>query len=267
MTIPKIIHYCWFGGNPLPDSAKQCIDSWKKYCPDYEIKRWDESNFDIYCCRYVREAYQEKKWAFVSDYARMDILYRYGGVYLDTDVEIIKNLDSIIEKGPFMGMERDFETNGNCVVNTGLGIACYKEHILYKKILEYYNQLTFINQDGSLNQTTVVDHVTNILREYGLKDKPGIQIIQDIYIYPKDYFCPKLMNTDIIKITENTHTIHHFDSSWADKEDKLAGIRLVKLQRIFGERIGRVINVFIYSIRKYGVFKSIHKCIRKWRSE
>ena len=97
--IPKIIHYCWFGGNPLPELAQKCIESWKKYCPDYEIKRWDETNFDLDCCDYVREAYQEKKWAFVSDYARFKILYEYGGVYFDTDVELIKPIDDIVEKG------------------------------------------------------------------------------------------------------------------------------------------------------------------------
>ena len=103
--IPKIIHYCWFGGNPLPELAVKCIESWKKYCPDYEIKRWDESNFDLNCCDYVKEAYRAKKWAFVSDYARFKVLYDEGGLYFDTDVELIKPIDDIIERGPFMGAE------------------------------------------------------------------------------------------------------------------------------------------------------------------
>ena len=103
--IPKIIHYCWFGGNPLPDLAVKCIDSWKKYCPDYEIKRWDESNFNLNCCDYVKEAYRAKKWAFVSDYARFKVLYDEGGLYFDTDVELIKPIDDILARGPFMGVE------------------------------------------------------------------------------------------------------------------------------------------------------------------
>ena len=103
--IPKIIHYCWFGGNPLPELAIKCIESWKKYLPDYEIKEWNESNFDINCCAYVREAYEAKKWAFVSDYARFWILYQHGGLYFDTDVELIKSIDDLIVKGAFMGCE------------------------------------------------------------------------------------------------------------------------------------------------------------------
>lgn len=103
--IPKIIHYCWFGGNPLPELAVKCIESWKKYCPDYEIKRWDESNFDLKCCDYVKEAYQAKKWAFVSDYVRFKVLYDEGGLYFDTDVELIKPIDDILARGPFMGVE------------------------------------------------------------------------------------------------------------------------------------------------------------------
>ena len=120
--IPKVIHYCWFGGNPLPESAKKCIDSWKKYCPDYEIVEWNENNFDISKNQYCREAYEAGKWAFVSDFARFDIIYKYGGVYFDTDVEVIKPIDSLIEQGAFMGVERNKPIN----VAPGLGIAASK---------------------------------------------------------------------------------------------------------------------------------------------
>ena len=126
--IPKIIHYCWFGGNPLPEDAKKYIESWRKYCPGYEIKEWNESNFDINCCDYVREAYEAKKWAFVSDYARFYILYQYGGLYFDTDVEMIRPLFSILQKGSFMGME----VNSPACVAPGLSLhlICLKYKLL-----------------------------------------------------------------------------------------------------------------------------------------
>ena len=164
--IPKIIHYCWFGGNPLPKIAVKCISSWKKYFPDYEIKEWNEDNFDLNCCEYVREAYQAKKWAFVSDYARFWILYNYGGLYFDTDVEVIKDMSDIIANGAFMGCE----VADKCA--PGLG--------LYKEILENYQQSHFLNSDGSNNYETVVDRTTNILKKYGFKESNTIQKIAEV---------------------------------------------------------------------------------------
>ena len=118
--IPKKIHYCWFGGNPLPELAIKCLESWKKYCPDYEIIEWNETNFNLDSCEYVREAYQAKKWAFVSDYARLKVVYDNGGIYLDTDVELIKSLDRLLKNKSFFGTE----TTG--VVATGLGFGAEK---------------------------------------------------------------------------------------------------------------------------------------------
>ena len=184
--IPKKIHYCWFGGNSLPELATKCIDSWKKFCPDYEIIEWNESNFDINCCDYVREAYQAKKWAFVSDYARFKILYENGGLYFDTDVEMIKSLDDIISNGGFMGRESDADVS----VAPGLGLAVSPGLELYREILDFYHKQHFINKDGNLNLNTVVDYTTEILLKYGLKNTEEIQQIAGINIYPKEYFCP-----------------------------------------------------------------------------
>lgn len=259
MKIPKIIHYCWFGGNPLPPEALKCIETWKKYCPEYEIKQWDESNYNLHSCKYIEEAYQAKKWAFVSDYARMDILYQYGGVYLDTDVELIKNLDPILEKGPFMGLEKDFETNKKCMVATGLGIATYKGNHIYKEVLDYYKNISFINHDGSLNLVTVVDHVTNVLRKYGLQDKPGIQNINGINIYPKEYFCPKDVDTHVLTITTNTYSIHHYDSSWGEWYDRAVVKRGEKLVKICGKTLGNKINGYIYFMQKFGMKGILNK--------
>ena len=221
MVIPKIIHYCWFGGNPLPEEAKKCIESWKKYMPGYEIKEWNESNFDINCCAYVKEAYEAKKWAFVSDYARFYIIYKCGGIYFDTDVEVIKSLEPILQEGPFMGLEKSNES----YVAPGLGI--------YKEILDFYNDRHFISE-GSIDYTTVVIYVTQILKKHGLKNKKILQKIANINIYPAEYFCPKDYTSGELLITDNTYTIHHFSASWITPKQRIKG----KIKRILISFLG-----------------------------
>ena len=217
--IPRIIHYCWFGRNPLPPLAVKCIASWKKYLPDYEIKEWNENNFDVNIISYTQEAYAAKKYAFVSDYARFWILYYYGGLYFDTDVEVIKPLDDIIGKGAFMGLERDYDkrATGQSAVAPGLGLGCNPGLGQYKRILDVYANLHFLKGDGSLNLKTVVAYTTEILLQDGLENKPGIQKVGDIYIYPSEYFCPINITTKRLHITTNTRTIHHYAASWVNK--------------------------------------------------
>lgn len=255
--IPKIIHYCWFGGNPLPDLSKKCIVSWKQYCPDYEIKEWNESNFDLNCCDYVREAAQAKKWAFVSDYARFWILYNYGGIYFDTDVELIKPIDEIVKKGPFMGFEIDPHEGDKTLApglglaaNPGLGLAANPGLGLYKNILEVYEKRHFLNQDGTTDQSTVVTFITEFLVRDGLDNKSGIQYVDGIYIYPSEYFCPMDYDTGKINTTENTVSIHHFSASWLSKtEDKILEINRFCLNK-FGEEKGRKIaRIIDFSFR------------------
>lgn len=214
--IPKTIHYCWFGRNPLPPLAIKCIASWKKYLPDYEIKEWNEDNFDVNIIPYTKEAYEAKKYAFVSDYARFWILYHHGGIYFDTDVEVIRPLNDIIELGAFMGLERDpnHDTNLFETVNPGLGLGCPPNLMQYKNILNYYHRLHFKKQDGSLNLKTVVQYTSEIMINDGLSNKSGIQKIGDIYIYPTEYFCPINIITKKKHITNNTRTIHHYMASW-----------------------------------------------------
>ena len=214
--IPKIIHYCWFGGNPLPPLAEKCIASWKKFLPDYEIKEWNEHNFDVNLIPYTAEAYQAKKYAFVSDYARFWILYHYGGLYFDTDVEVIKPMGSIIAKGAFMGCEQDSKPGIELTAAPGLGLAVESKHEIYKAILEEYDSFHFLNEDGSNNDKTVVEYVTEILKRHGLKNMPGIQQIEGVKIYPSEYFCPRDTVTKRLHITNNTYTIHHYMASWKD---------------------------------------------------
>ena len=221
--IPKIIHYCWFGRNPLPESARKCIESWKKYLPDYEIKEWNEDNFDVNIIPYTAEAYKLKKYAFVSDYARFWILYKYGGLYFDTDVEVIKPMDDIIARGPFMGCENNAQpgaTPKNLGVAPGLGLGVNPGLGLYKEILDLYNDMHYLLPNGTTSTETVVTITTDLLCKKGLQNTPEVQCVDGVWIYPKEYFCPKSYISERIKITINTRSIHHFDGTWTDKKKK-----------------------------------------------
>jgi len=220
MQIPKIIHYCWFGRNPLPPLAIKCIESWKKYLPDYEIKEWNEDNFDVNIIPYTAEAYKAKKYAFVSDYARFWILYKYGGLYFDTDVEVIRPMDEIIQRGAFMGFEMDSKDNKCGTVAPGLGLGTLPKTNLYAELLKMYDGVHFIVGVGSLNQKTIVEYTTEVLIAKGLDNKKGIQLIEGVYIYPSEYFCPRDIVTKRMHITDNTRTIHHYAGSWCDYKKK-----------------------------------------------
>ena len=210
MTIPKTIHYCWFGGNPLPVSVKRCIKSWKKYCPEYNIIEWNESNFDIYCNMYCKKMAENKKWAFISDYARLKIVYEYGGIYLDTDVELIRPLDELLKYKAFMGFQDLKE------VATGLGFGAARNHSFIKENMEYYENLP-----EDFTSVACPNITTNLLRAHGLTDDYGdIQYVADVTIFPKEFFCPKSERTGLIEKTENTFSIHHFDASWFSEEWK-----------------------------------------------
>lgn len=221
--IPKIIHYCWFGRNPLPELALKCIASWKKYLPDYEIKEWNEDNFDVNIIPYTAEAYAQKKYAFVSDYARFWILYKYGGIYFDTDVEVIRPIDDIIARGNFMGFETDPNPKKGDAsegsVAPGLGLGVNPGLGLMKKMLDYYDGKHFVCEANVRNQITVVHICTEVLMESGLQNVEGIQKVDDdIYIYPAEYLCPINVTTGRIHVEKNTRTIHHYAGTWVDKK-------------------------------------------------
>lgn len=228
--IQKKIHYCWFGNNPLPNLTKKCIESWKKYLPDYEIVEWNENNFNVNITSYTKEAYEAKKYAFVSDYARFWILYNHGGLYFDTDVELIKPIDDIISKEEFMACEKD------CIkelyypsVAPGLVLASKGKHIIYKQLLDLYQNIHFRNDDGSLNLKTVDQYTTEVLIKAGLqKEFNKIQIVQGIYIFPGEYFCPISTVTKRLRITSNTRAIHHYTATWASSSLKVNIIRSIR---------------------------------------
>lgn len=256
--IPKIIHFCWFGGNPLPPLALECIASWRKYLPEYEIWQWSEESFDendnvneknnennndkvngnrndndnrnvdaqvkpdrimgfdVNLIPYTAEAYKQKKYAFVSDYARFWIMYKYGGVYFDTDVEVIKTMDDIIAKGSFAGYEKDPDGKNYGTVALGLGFALTKEHYFMKSLLDYYAHLSFEIKDGKVK--TIVGHTTDLLISQGLTCKPGMQDINGLTIYPAEYFCPIHNVTKRLHITDNTRSIHRYMDSWNENK-------------------------------------------------
>lgn len=229
--IPKVIHYCWFGGKPLTKLAKKCISSWRKYCPDYEIKRWDETNFDYTKNLYMRQAYEAKKWGFVPDYARLDIIYNYGGIYLDTDVELIKSLDDLLGNKAFCGFEA-FD-----LINLGQGFAAEPKNPIIKQLMEPYDNLCFQNKDGTLNLIPSPIIQTKEFESQGLLLNGQIQEIKkSIIVYPKDYFNPINANTGKTEITADTYSIHHFAASWESKYSIFRGKIFKFLYRTFGEK-------------------------------
>lgn len=243
--IPKTIHYCWFGRNPLPESAKKCIASWRKYLPDYEIIEWNEDNFDVDSIPYTTQAYQAKKYAFVSDYARFKILYEHGGLYFDTDVEVIKPMDDIIAHGPFMGFEIDPCTERPYgAVNPGLGICGVKGMDAFQRILDYYRTLNFIKADGSYNITdAVVNITTRELVKLGLQNQCTIQKMDNLTIYLSEYFNPFDDATGRLRKTSNTHTIHWYSKTWMTVNPTRQWMSRI-LHRLFG-------NKMCSCIRKY----------------
>lgn len=245
--IPKIIHYCWFGRKPLPELAVKCLNSWKKYCPDYEIKQWNEDNFDIQACSYIKEAYIAQKWAFVTDYVRLKVLVDEGGIYMDTDVELVRPIDTFLHEHAFSGFEDDKN------VPTGI-MGCEKNFPLFNKMLDDYKDRHFINARGGFDETTNVVRITNICLRLGLKQNNKKQTICGFTLFPKDYFCPKSPVTGQIECTENTYAIHHFSGSWLSP--KVGEIR--KKEEKVIERFGWKISHYIISSFIWRIYRNIY---------
>ncbi len=212
--------------------------------PGYEIKEWNEDNFDVNAVPYTAEAYQAKKYAFVSDYARFWILYHHGGVYFDTDVELIKPIDDIMERGPFMGIEDIYpESYAYPLVNPGQGIAVEAGHAFYKRLLDYYTTVHFLLPDGSYDHETVVRRTTSLLVDEGLEPRHAMQQVAGIWIYPKDYFNPLDDLTGRLVMTDNTRSIHWYARTWQNRSPLKQ--RLSRWShRVFGFHLHKLKNLF-----------------------
>lgn len=237
--IPKKIHYCWFGKNQLPKLAQECIESWKKYCPDYEIIQWNENNYDVNKFIYMKEAYEAKKWAFVSDCARLDIIYNYGGIYIDIDVELLTNLDNLLNNSCFLATEE------NGIINTGIGFGAEKCNNIIKLLLNEYQNLHFKISDKLFDTIPCPKRNTHALLPKGLKTVNAIQKIENAIIFPPEYFCPYNYNTKQMHITKNTIAIHHFNGSWISNEDKKAKKELDEYKKNHN-----AIQIFAWKVKK-----------------
>lgn len=229
--IPKIIHYCWFGKNPESDLMKKCLESWKKYLPDYELYLWNEETFDINSNMFTKEAYENKKWAFITDYVRLYALKNYGGIYMDTDVEVLKNLDEFLKFSAFSGFEDER------YIPTGI-MASQKNHIWIEKLFQYYENKHFQNKDGKLEVTPNTKIITKISEKlFNLKINNKRQTLKyNVEIFPKDYFCPKNHYSGKVYLTKNSYTIHHFNGSWMNNTQKIKKNLHSILISMFGEK-------------------------------
>lgn len=227
--IPKVIHYCWFGGNPLPKSVKECIKSWKEQCPDYDIIEWNESNFDVNSHPFVRAAYEAKAWAFVSDYVRLKVVYENGGVYLDTDVELLKKLDSLLEEKCYFGIQQE-----GLFVATGLGFGAEKGNKTISNMLKEYDVVDFLNQEREKIACPILN--TRVLEKYGFLRENRLQTMEGVTIYPSEFFDPISPGNTRNLISENTISIHHYSATWTSKSNRL---KRVIINSIGQERISK----------------------------
>lgn len=222
--IPKKIHYCWFGRGEKPKLAQKCIASWKKYCPDYEIIEWNEDNFDIYMNAYTRMCYDQKKYAFLTDYVRLIVVQKYGGIYFDTDVEVLRSFDGLLDNSAFFG----FETNK--YVASGLGFGAEEENEIVKQMIREYDKLL----DGNNGTVSCPLLNTEALLKFGLIQNGEKQRIDKVVVYPKEYFNPMDSTTGKLTKTENTYSIHWYSMSWLPKNKQIKSKITKPFHRIFG---------------------------------
>lgn len=252
--IPKIIHYCWFGGKPKPELAQKCIRSWEKFCPDYQIIEWNESRFSLADAPlYVRQAYEAGRWAFVTDYVRLVALTQMGGVYMDTDVEVIRPLDPFLKHQGFAGLETEDR------IQTGL-LACEPGFPLFLEFLHYYDSAVFLRPDGSEDTTTNVQVLTQLCRQRGFSGGDRLQVIDGLAIYPREVFCPVDYDTQKLKKTRKTVVIHWFLASWHTQEEE-AQLEAERQQRRQEQRSQRrvAIGTALLGQRGYAALKRLLK--------
>lgn len=258
--IPRTIHYCWFGRNPLDQTALHCIESWKKYFPEYEIVQWNEDNFDVSVMPFVEMAYRDKKWAFVSDVARLMIIYNQGGIYFDTDVEVIKSYEDIIEpnvKG-FLG----FENDGH--VNSGIGFGAIKGHPFLKELIDLYNRIDYMQYKDHLSEIACPILTTELLEKEGLSKSGKRQQVADFEIFPAEYFAPMDYGTGEVRYSSRTHSVHWYSASWQEENEKQEQERMRTLKRRFGVKWGERLYGISSCVCKEGIWPYLAKRVQKY---
>lgn len=237
MSIPKKIHYCWFGNSEKPESVLKCINSWKKHCQDFDIIEWNESNYDIKANKYIEDAYSEKKWAFVSDFVRLDVVYKYGGIYLDTDIEVIKSLDELLNNYEYFGIEAQ-----NLNIASGLGFGAERHTTNIKELRDMYLDLSFYNEDGSLNLKPCPLYITDYFIKKGFVRKDETQVVHNCKIYKSVVLSPINYLTGEFKCTSETLSIHKYDASWLDDSDKKIHSIEVKVRMKIKGKVGVILG-------------------------
>lgn len=263
MHIPKIIHYCWFGGNAKPQLATKCVESWKKYCPGYEIVEWNESNIDLNACPvYVQKAYAMKKWAFITDYIRLKVVYENGGIYLDTDVELLKPLDHLLHHRAYFGCE------GTEYVNTGLGFGAEAGHPFLRKNMAVYEEMDPVNEEGAFVSSPCPHYTTAVLKEMGVvfPIEQAVEASDGVVIYPNHVFNPYNWKTEKLHVTKETVSIHHYSGSWMTELQRKGFLQRAKseqLQRKFGKTASKLYEIYYWSRKENGGPGFFTWCIRK----
>lgn len=245
----------------MPDIVKKCIENWKQMLPDYEIIRWDESNYDISKCKFMKQAYDNKKWAFVSDYARLDILYNNGGIYLDTDVQIIKKFDDLLELDGFCGFESG-KNEKDLFVNVGLAVGMKKGLEVCKLLLSSYEELDFNNNKDNLKNITCPVLQTTKLIEKGLKIENIMQNVMGLNIFPIDYFCPMNQYTGKTMVTDNTYSIHLYSATWFEPVDQERRKLRLKYSK-YGPFLSNALSTFFAYKKEYGFIKMWGNILKK----
>ena len=222
--IPKIIHYCWFGGKTLPSDVMKCIETWKKYCPDYEIKRWDESNFDVSSHPFMRAAYEAKAWAFVSDYARLKVVYDNGGIYLDTDVELLKNLDFLLENQCYIGIQQS-----KLLCNSGLGFGAEKQNPIVGEMMKCYDSISFLDQEKNTFACPWLND--KVIRSFGTVNESEITYLEGVTVYPSRFLDPISTGNTKRLLCQESVSIHHYAATWTGNKQRWKR----KIARMIGE--------------------------------
>ena len=245
MAIPKIIHYCWFGDGQIPEENQAYIDEWKTVCPDYQIIKWNESNYDVNKVAFMREAAAARNWTFIADYARFDIINTYGGIYLDVDVQVLRSYDQLLEFSSFWGIEQDYDRQ--LYVNPGLGFGSIPDNPILKQLLDFYSHMHFENENVVASPILL----RKLFEQYGFEQKNKLQKLEFGTLFPKEYFAP-LNSIGKLKTTNNTISIHHYLGSWITNPYNRETLLFKKCVYYFGQKPGEYIFQAIKRIKNIG---------------